>query len=87
MEGLLEHAQQSGEIHSAVAKAARQVRRQALAALPREELVELCAKLGVDPLVKEVMVERVLVHEAEHGKIEEVDAAAPLAKKARTGKK
>lgn len=84
---LLEHAQQSGEIHGAVAKAARQVRRQALTSLPQEELVDLCAKLDVDPLVKEVMVERVLAHEAEHGKIEEADAKAPPAKKARTGKK
>merc|ERR1719210_2761639 len=55
VERLLEDAQKSGEVHSAVAMVIRKARREALGALARDELLALCEKLGADPLVKEVM--------------------------------
>mmetsp|Transcript_107816 Transcript_107816/g.337611 ORF Transcript_107816/g.337611 Transcript_107816/m.337611 type:complete len:286 (-) Transcript_107816:202-1059(-) len=86
VERLVEDLQQSGEIDAAVTRAARKTRREALNTLGKEDLVELCAKLGIDPLVKEVLVERILSYEAECGPLV-AEAAAPAAKKARSSKK
>jgi len=72
---LAEAAQKEGELDEVVVKMNRDARRGALSGMEKLELVKLCESLGVDALVKEVMVERILTYEAEGGE--------PVAKRAR----
>jgi myosin heavy subunit len=72
---LIEAALQTGGFDTNTAKTLRTERKQFLESMDKAALVKLCEDLGIDTLVKEVMVERILSHEAEIGE--------PLAKKAR----
>merc|ERR1711959_607334 len=69
LERLLEDANKDGEIDQLVARAMRKVRREALLATDKKELVQMCEKLDADPLAKEVMIERILEHEKEFGPV------------------
>jgi len=60
IERILAHAQANGEIEALLVARERDERRSALASMDKLELKTLCEKFGVDPLVKEVMVERIL---------------------------
>jgi len=53
-------------------------RRQELLGMETAALKSLCDAAGVDTVVKEVLIERLLTHEAEFGTVE------PAAKRART---
>jgi len=64
VERLVNHAKDSGEIDATIASLARDVRRAELAALDNAKLKQICDKFGVDPLVKEIMVDRIVVAEA-----------------------
>merc|ERR1719387_118467 len=81
----LEAARQDGEADAAAAALRRNMRSAALLAMDLHSLVSLCEEAGVDPLVKEVMVERVLAHESEQGPVKGADDAG-AAKKARKSK-
>merc|ERR1719247_111942 len=83
LERLLEDANKDGEIDQLVARAMRKVRKEALLATDKTELVQMCEKLDADPLAKEVMIERILEHEKEFGPV----VVAPPSKKARLTKK
>merc|ERR1712048_495949 len=72
---LVEATLQNGGFDTITAKALRNERKQSLDSMDKAALVKLCEDLGIDTLVKEVMVERILSHEAEIGE--------PVAKKAR----
>merc|ERR1719343_1464329 len=72
---LLEALKTDGEVDQILSVQARATRREELQATGKDALLKRCTTLGINPLVKEVMVERVLSHE------EEVE---PAAKKART---
>jgi len=72
---LVEAAEKDGELDNILAKVLRCERSRALDAMDKTGLIKLCEDLGIDPLVKEVMIERIISHEAEHGE--------PVAKKAR----
>jgi hypothetical protein len=72
---LVDAAQKDGELDSVVVKMNRDARRSELSAMEKTDLVKLCDSLEVDALVKEVLVERLIVHEAESGE--------PVAKKSR----
>merc|ERR1719433_1874552 len=65
MERLLVELQKTGEVEAAVASIARKARRAELLALGQAALLKLCAKLSIDPLVKSVLVERIMTKE--HG--------------------
>jgi len=82
VERLLESLKTDGEVDKILVAQARAARREELQATATEALVKLCAALGIDPLVKEVMVERILSHEEEVG----VAVEEPAAKKARKSK-
>eukprot|EP00927_Polykrikos_kofoidii_P053739 TRINITY_DN482_c0_g2_i1.p1 TRINITY_DN482_c0_g2~~TRINITY_DN482_c0_g2_i1.p1 ORF type:complete len:525 (-),score=174.37 TRINITY_DN482_c0_g2_i1:227-1726(-) len=86
VERLLEEVQRSSEFDATVAQVARKARKDVLSGMAKQELVQLCAKLSIDPLVKEILVERLLAHEAECGPVVD-EATEPAAKKARTLKK
>jgi len=76
---LVEEAKTDGEIDKVVTAWARDERKVALFAMDMPSLVKHCNALGADPLVKEIMVERILDHESE-------TSTEPAAKKARTSK-
>jgi len=64
VERLLAKVKEDGEIDEAYNAVAREARRTELMSLDKAAVLGECAKLGVDPLVKEVMVERILVRES-----------------------
>jgi len=77
---LLEAAKQDGEFDEGAALLSSEARKFELLAWDKPALLKLCAQTGADPLVKEVMVERILSHEkGDAGD----DVDAPDQKKAR----
>lgn len=81
VERYLDALRQEGEADAAAAVFNRDKRSAELFALNEKSLVSLCEEAGVDPLVKEVMVDRLLAHEIEHESAK--DDEAPAAKKMR----
>jgi len=61
---LLATWKEQGEIEKVLAGMAFQARKVELNAMDKVELFELCKKKGVDALSKEILVERLLVHES-----------------------
>merc|ERR1711972_480446 len=57
---LLEAAQKGGAVEKILEKQALDARRTELLAMSKDLLFELCQQKGVDPLNKEVMVERIM---------------------------
>lgn len=84
---LLDKAKNDGEIDQVFAAMVCAERREVLLAIDGPALDRLCEETGADPLVKEVMVERILAHEAEVGPAPEEEDEPPAAKKARVAKK
>merc|ERR1719277_2157298 len=80
---LLEAARADGEIDKLVSSKLRDARKEELLAMDKEALKALCDPAGVDVLVKDVVVERILSYESENGRVN-VDAedGKPPAKKA-----
>jgi len=72
---LLEAIEKDGELDGVVSKVLRDERKQSLETMDKAALILLCENLEIDPLVKEVMIERLLSFEAESGE--------PVSKKAR----
>jgi len=81
LQRLLEDLKASGEIDEVLATQTREKRRTELHPKDKEMLVKSCIALEINPLVKEVMVERILSHEDEFGRVKE-----PAIKKARSSK-
>merc|ERR1711865_711658 len=77
IERLVEQAEKEGEFDKIIAKAARAARREELCTMEKPVLLKHCERLGIDPLVKEVLVDRLISYE-EQGSLE------PATKKART---
>jgi len=87
---LLEAARADGEVDRLVAAAARERRRDELMGMEKAALKALCEAACLDVIVKDVVVERLLSHEAEHGRAapaEDSKGGKPQAKKPRTSKK
>merc|ERR1711988_1800172 len=64
VERLLATWQEQGEIEKVLAGLAFQARKVELSAMDKGALYELCRKKGVDALSKDVLVDRLLVHES-----------------------
>merc|ERR1719265_1785338 len=64
VERLLATFQEQGEIEKVLAVLAFKARKVELNAMDKVALYDLCVKKGVDALSKEVLVERLLVHES-----------------------
>merc|ERR1719428_1628748 len=84
VERLVEAAKECGEVDKLVARQNRDARRQELMNMDYDSLLKLCAATGTDPLLKEVMVERLMAHESEFGRIQLGDE--PKFKKARVSR-
>merc|ERR1711972_1274377 len=78
---LLEQARADGEVDDAVSALMFCQRKDELRAMERQDLLNLCGKVGADPCVKEGMIERVMSFEDENGVVE------PPAKKSRKAQK
>jgi len=88
IERLVEEAQKDGDLDKIVSMNLRNKRKQELMSMDKSAVVGLCQKTGVDPFVKDVMVERVLSLESEGGPVLALaNAEEPAAKKARPSKK
>merc|ERR1711972_782351 len=61
IERLIECAREEGEVDRTIALLAREEKREELLSMHKDALIELCTKSGVDPIVKEVMVDRLLL--------------------------
>lgn len=64
VERLLKTWQEQGEIEKVLAGMAYQARKAELVAMDKVALYELCHKKGVDGLSKDVLVDRLLIHES-----------------------
>merc|ERR1719161_1782372 len=62
---LIEAARADGEVDKLVAGAVRDARKEELLAMDKAALKGLCDQAGVDAIVKDVVVERLLGHESE----------------------
>lgn len=78
VERLLATWQEQGEIEKVLAGMAFQARKVELNAMDKVALYDLCRKKGVDALSKEVLVERLLVHESVEIWQEVVEARSQL---------
>jgi len=86
---LLHDCQERGEFDRAVALTAQAARRAVLDGMDKVALKKLCDDLEVDPLVKPVLIERLLRFEAEAGNFKAKEGkglSEPPAKKQRRGK-
>merc|ERR1712139_151370 len=79
---LLEEAQESGEVDKAVSIIIKESRKEELMILDKTSVLGLCEATGADPLVKDIIVERIIARESEGDNTEE-----PPAKKARKSRK
>ena len=64
LERLVTQVAESGEVDAILARAARAERKEELMKMTKEDLQKVCHKKKIDPIIKEVMVERILAHEA-----------------------
>merc|ERR1719440_2681431 len=83
---LLVQWQENDGVDQALGKIAQEQRKTELSALEPTKLRKLCSKLGVDPFVKEVMVERISKDENQRGcyarpAIKQADSEVPKDKK------
>lgn len=86
IERLVDELQKERELDQVVSRNLRNKRKEELMAMDKPAIVKLCEQTGVDPAVKDIMVERILTHESEGGAtIAMADAERP-AKKARVAK-
>lgn len=67
VERMLAHAQENGEFERILADQARELRKEQLISMDKSILAKLCESARIDPVMKEVMVERILAHEAYAG--------------------
>merc|ERR1719440_1803249 len=87
IERLIDEILKEGELDQVVTMNLRSKRKEELMAMEKPAVVKLCEQKAVDPIVKEIMVERILMHEGEgHAAIAMTDVEPP-AKRARTSKK
>merc|ERR1712066_776837 len=62
---LAEEAQKDGSIAKKVSQLTREERKQQLLAMERSAVLALCDELDIDPLMKDVMVQRIMSYEAD----------------------
>lgn len=88
IERLVDEERKAGEFDKIVSMNNRNKRKDELMSMDKSAVLKLCEKTGVDPFVKDIMVERIMSHESEAGEaIAAGDDEQPAAKKARMSKK
>jgi hypothetical protein len=87
IERIVNEARKDGDFDKAVAILIRDKRKAELMSMDKPAVVKLCEKAGVDPVVKDIMVERIMMHEAEGVSAIALGDAEPVAKRARLSRK
>merc|ERR1719324_347767 len=67
IERIVEEIQKEGDLDAVVSRTLRSKRKEELMSMEKPAVVKLCEQAGVDPTVKDVMVERIVAHESEGG--------------------
>merc|ERR1712146_819910 len=67
IERIVEEAQKDGDLDKIVCRNLRNKRKEELMLLDKPVVAKLCEKVGVDPVVKDILVERILMQESEGG--------------------
>merc|ERR1712046_235977 len=83
IERIVEEAQKDGGFDKIVSNNLRNKRKEELMLMDKSAVAKLCENLGVESVVKEVMVERVMMHESERGEAIAMNDAEPSAKRSR----
>jgi len=86
VERLVEDIRKNDELNKVVSMNIRMKRKDELMSMDKPTVLKLCEKVGVDPLVKDIMVERIISQETE-GEAAIVMTDEPATKKARVSKK
>merc|ERR1712070_916662 len=87
IERLVEEAQKDGDLDKIVCKNLRSKRKEELMSMEKPAVVQLCEKMSVDPLVKDIIVERIMMHENEGNEAIAMTDMEPAAKRAKFSKK
>jgi len=87
VERIVEEIVKGGELDKVVSINIRNKRKDELMSMDKPSVVKLCEQAGVDPVVKDIIVERIMSHESEGGAAIIMADAEPPAKKARVTKK
>merc|ERR1719440_1346027 len=74
---LVDEILKEGDLDQVVSRNLRNKRKEELMVMEKPAVVKLCEQTGVDPLIKDVMVERILMQENEGGVIAMADAEPP----------
>jgi len=80
---IIEEAKKECEFDRVVSANIRNKRKDELMSMDKPSVLKLCEATGVDPCVKEIMVERIMSHESEAGEGIAAEDLQPAAKKAR----
>merc|ERR1712176_445041 len=67
IERIVEELQKDGDLDKLVSKELRNKRKEELMSMEKPAVVKLCEQFGVEPVVKEIMVERIMMHKNECG--------------------
>jgi len=86
IERIVEEIQKEGDLDAVVSRTLRSKRKEELMSMEKPAVVKLCEQAGVDPTVKDVMVERIVAHESEGGAAIAMADAEPPTKKSRSKK-
>merc|ERR1712039_641586 len=80
---LAEEAQKDGSISKKISQLTRQERKTQLLAMEKSDVLDLCTELEIDPILKDVLVQRILSYESDVA----MGFVEPDAKKARVSRK
>jgi len=83
IERIVEEQKKDGEFDKVVSRDLRNKRKEEIMAMDKQAIVQLCNKANVDPLVKDIMVERIIMQESEGDSAIAMADAEPAAKKSR----
>merc|ERR1712072_1148851 len=81
IERIVEEAQKDGDLDKIVCRNLRNKRKEELMSMEKPAVVQLCEKTGVDPLLKDIMVERIMMCENEGEEAIAMNDMEPAAKR------
>merc|ERR1712185_811378 len=87
VERLVDEAKKDGDFDKVVSRNIRSKRKAELMSMEKSAIVQLCEKTGVDPFVKDIMVERIMMQEDEGEDAIAMGDSEPRAKRARVSNK
>lgn len=87
IERLVEEQKKDGEFDKVVSLNLRSKRKEELMSMDKASVVKLCEKADVNPFLKDIMVERIMMHESEGEAAIAMTDVEPAAKRARVSRK